>query len=305
MKLPISARLVLLVVLLVTVTATTISFYLYRSGITILAEHALNDLSHNLQRDGDQLSSYIEELRRDVLFLSSSPPIPGLIRAHNNSGYDPLGQSSTKLWHQRLTSLFSTLLSTNSHYMQARLLGANGMEIIRAERTENGIQLTPPEKLQNKSKQTYFKEIKQTQAGEIYLSAINLNREHGKISLPYTPILRAATPVFANGKLFCILIINLQFSKLLKELEDTYSTHEQTLYVTNHTGAYLSHPNSDKRFAFELGHHFRIQEDYPRLARLFAPGNTQQTSQLIPDDPNKDILVLVKIPIEKATPTNL
>lgn len=77
MKLSISTRLVLLVALLVTATAATISYYLYKSGVVILTEHALRDQSQNLQRDGDRLSSHIDELKRDVLFLSNSPPIPG------------------------------------------------------------------------------------------------------------------------------------------------------------------------------------------------------------------------------------
>ena len=98
MRFSIAARLVLLVAVLVTGTAATISYYLYNSGIRIMADHALQDLSHNLRRDGDQIRSHIEELSRNILFLANSPPIPGLIRAQNNNGYDPQGQSSRQLW---------------------------------------------------------------------------------------------------------------------------------------------------------------------------------------------------------------
>lgn len=102
--------------------------------------------------------------------------------------------------------------------------------------------------------------------------------------------------------MFGVLIINLNFSHQLKELENTYSTNEQTLYVTNNYGAYLSHPEPKKRFAFELGHYFRIQEDFPALASLFAPGNQEQGRYITPDDQTKDILVFVKIPFNKAQP---
>lgn len=302
MNLSISTRLVLLVVLLVTATAATISYYLYKSGVTILAEHGLQDLSHNIQRDGDRLSIHIDELKRDVLFLASSPPVPGLMRAQKNNGYDPIGQSSTKLWQRRLTSLFTTLLSTNPDYMQVRWLDAHGKELIKINRDKTGITPTPTKALQDKSNTTYFKETRQIQFGETYISAIELNREFGKISQPHTPVLRCTTPVFSDGKLFGIIIINLNFSHLLTELESTYSTKEQTLYVTNHHGAYLSHPQPDKRFAFELGHQFRIHEDFPVLASLFAPGNQELGRNIIPNDHAKDILVFVKIRFDRTHP---
>ena len=300
MKLSISARLVLLVALLVTATAATISYYLYNSGVSILAEDALQDLSHNLQRDGDRLYNHVDELKRDALFLSNSPPIPGLVGAQKNTANTPRDQSTVKPWQQRLINLFTTLLSTNPQYLKVRLLDAQGKELIKVNRNGKDITLTPSKALQDKSHRNYFKQAKRIQSGETYLSPVNLNREFGKISRPHTPVLRCATPIFDNGKLFGILIISLNFSHLLEELAKNYTSDEQTLYVTNHNGAYLSHPVADKRFAFELGHYFRIQEDFPQLASLFAPGNTQQAMNLIPDDPTKDILLFVKIPLDKV-----
>ena len=302
MKLSISARLVLLVALLVTATAATISYYLYKSSSSILVEHALQDLSQNLQRDGDQLSGHIDELKRDVLFLSNSPPIPGLIRAQKNKGYDPVGQSSDKLWQQRLIELFGTLLSTNPQYLKVRLLDAQGKEWIKILRNGQDFTPTPAKALQDKSKRGYFEHAKRIQHGKTYLSPITLNREFGKISLPHTPVLRCATPIFDNGKLFGVLIISLNITHLLEDLAKTHSNHEQTLYVTNHHGAYLSHPEPDKRFAFELGHQFRIQEDFPGLASLLAPDNREPGRNIISDEPAKDILVFVKIPFDKAQP---
>ena len=138
-----------------------------------------------------------------------------------NNGYDPLGQSSDKLWQQRLTSLFTTLLSTNPDYMQARLLGAQGKERIKVTQSEQGIQIISAKELQNKGHTSYFKAVKDIQVGQTYISPINLNREFGKISLPHTPVLRCATPIFNDGKLFGTVIINLQFSHLLEKLEKT------------------------------------------------------------------------------------
>ena len=302
MSLSISTRLVLIVVLLVSLTASSISYFLYENGIKILTEHALLELSQDLQRDGGHITSQVAELQRDVLFLSESPPLPGLIRSAHNKGYDPVGKSSRQQWQVRLASLFKTLLSTNPAYMQVRLMNAQGREWIRMNRTANGISITPQRALQDKSDTDYIRMGKQLKPGELYFSPINLNREFGQISLPHIPVLRCITPVYDGNRLFAFIIINLNFSYVLKELEQSYQKQSQTLYVTNSQGAYLSHPDPRRRFAIELGHYYRIQEDFPQLANLYAPDNRQTGFNLLPDDPSGDILVFVKIPLIKNQP---
>lgn len=91
--------------------------------------------------------------------------------------------------------------------MQVRLLDARGKELIKANRDEHGISLTPSRALQNKSTKTYFKASKRLQAGDIYISAINLNREHGKISLPIHRYYVALPPssMLAN----CLVFLSL------------------------------------------------------------------------------------------------
>lgn len=296
MTLSISTRLVLIVVLLVTLTAATISYYLYQSGIKILTDHALDELSLNLQRDGDHISSQIEELSRDVLFLSESPPLPGLIRAAKNNGFDSLGESSERQWLQRLSSQFKTLLATHPSYMQVRLLKANGQEWIKASQFEREIKILQPDALQNKSNEAYFKAARRLKAGQLYFSPINLNREHGKISLPHTPVLRCIVPVYDQQKLFGLIAINVDVSSLLQNLESIYKRHDYKLYVTNNQGAYLSHSDPGKRFAIELGHYYRIQEDFPQIASLYTPGNKQTGINLLPEEATGNILVFVKIP---------
>ncbi|MDH5445993.1 MAG: PAS domain S-box protein [Gammaproteobacteria bacterium] len=302
MTLSISTRLILIVVLLVSMTAGTISYYLYQNSVDILTNHALIELSQNLQRDGLHITDHVDELQRDVSFLSESPPIPGLIRAQNNKAYDPVGQSSSQQWLKRLTSLSRTLLSTNPSYLQVRVLKANGHEWVKVERINSGIITLPPKSLQDKSQTDYFKDITKLKPGEIYFSPINLNREFGKITEPHTPVLRCAKPIYDQGKLFAIVIINLNMSVLLSDLENLYASNQQNLYVTNSQGAYISHPQPERRFAIELGHYFRIQEDFPQLASLYAPGNTQKDFYAIPNDKTGNILVFVKIPFIKLNP---
>ena len=50
--------------------------------------------------------------------------------------------------------------------------------------------------------------------GDVYLSAIELEREHGVVTMPYTPVLRAAAPAReANGTRFGIVVITVDLSQ--------------------------------------------------------------------------------------------
>ncbi|BCO08231.1 hypothetical protein GF1_06070 [Desulfolithobacter dissulfuricans] len=77
-------------------------------------------------------------------------------------------------------------------YDQVRLLDHDGQEIIRVNATENGPVIVPPEALQDKSQRYYFSDLRKLQKGEIYLSPLDLNVEHGEIETPHKPTLRLA-----------------------------------------------------------------------------------------------------------------
>ena len=297
MKISISSKLILLVTLLVALTASVISYYFYKSNTDTLVQHALSHLSDNIRREEDILGQRIRELQNNTLFLSQTPPISGIIRAGENNAYDERGKSSLAQWHNRLATIFSTLLATVSDFQQIRFITKNGMELLKVERNAQGkIVRRTTKELQDKSNADYIKSTLKLKAGEIFLSEIRLNRVFGQVTQPHTPIIVAATPVFnQNGELFGLLAIDLDFGQQLQRIEQSYSKENCTLYITNQDGSYLSHPDPAKLFGFELGHRNRIQQDFSEVADLYSANNIESSRLILPGDASNNIMVMVKL----------
>jgi len=79
-----------------------------------------------------------------------------------------------------------------SDYLQFRLIGNDGMEKVRVNCPNNKANVVPTEQLQDKSKRDYFQHVQSLRKGEIYISRMELNQEHGEIEIPFRPVVRMA-----------------------------------------------------------------------------------------------------------------
>ena len=74
----------------------------------------------------------------------------------------------------------------------------------------------PDAELQQQCDRPYFKETIGLPVGEIYVSALDLNQEHGAVERPYLPTLRIATPLRRpDGKPFGIVVVNVDMRPAL------------------------------------------------------------------------------------------
>jgi signal transduction histidine kinase len=222
-----------------------------------------------------QLTSGIETLRRDVAFLAAAPAVQSFLRARRHGGIDPVDRLTERQWRQRLAELFEARLSYTPEYFQIRLINAAGpgRELIRVERSGKAVNTVSDEQLQEKGQRAYFQQARQSPPGAVYLSRVELNEEHGRISEPRIPSLRAATVIAdPGGDPFAILVItkNLQprFDKMLAAQADRH-----TLYLFDENLDFLLHPNPSHSFGFQLGTPFRVTQQFPGLREtLLASG---------------------------------
>lgn len=229
----------------------------------IVYQNALNRLKYETNIKSLRLVSDIENLSDDAQYLVGTPPIQGIPRAINNDGLDPLDNSYLATWRSRLSTIFTELIRAKSNYLQIRYIGVadNGKELIRVDRRGSLIKTTPEDELQQKGNTEYFKNAVKKNPGEVYLSDITLNRELGKVSEPHTPVIRAAAPVYFKGKLFGILVINMAFDEIFKDLIIN-TPRELTPYITNEDGYFLVHPNRTMAYGFDLENNNTIQTVY-------------------------------------------
>lgn len=231
-------------------------------------------LNERLDLVGDRIVSETVEVleynRKVARFLSKVPPIQGLVRAHANGGYDALENSTSEIWEKRLNTIFRSFLESNPSTYQVRYIGVahGGRELIRVERRGGEVYVVPQSLLQAKGKRDYFRETLALKPGDVYISDVTLNREHGLVQRPHLPSVRIGTPVYDyQGRPFGVIVINIDLRELLTRL--TTLQAEGSAYAMNSSGDFLAHPQPGKTFGFDLGRRYLFQDEFfPEEQRL-------------------------------------
>ncbi len=266
MKFGISTKITLLAVMLVLLTASSVGVMVYKESNELLVEKELNDIVSGIEREAIYVQSEFEILKKDVSFLSKTPPIQGIRRTLN--GPDPLDGSSNEEWLNRLSVIFSNFLQERPDYTQIQFISVkdDGLELVSVEKRGSDVISLRKSELKNRGNESYYARRKGKHPGETYFSSIALNKEAGVITKPYTPIISVVVPVFdENHIMFGLVVINMDMSNVLKEFMNNapeFSSH----YVTNSRGDYLAHPDTSKVFLFEFGSEYRVQTEFPGIA---------------------------------------
>lgn len=307
MKLTIVYKLSLSAVLLVLISVGVIGGLFYNKTTDLLVQHALENIAAEISETGSQLQTHIDHQRRDTLFIARTPPIQGMLRALKNNNYDEKGKSTYRQWEQRVQKIFIAILKSKPSYLQIRFLDHNGKELVDVhhEAKTDEYHIHSKESLQNKSNSAYVKGTLKLAVGAVYLSEINLNREHGEVSKPHTEVLRSATPVYdeQTGSLAGLVVVNVEIGSELRKIQKNIQDKSSEIFITNERGGYLLHPDVTKAYGFDLGKRFRIQEEFPQLANLFLPGNKDTRVTLYPKDTKgAHVVSFVKIPFDSVRP---
>jgi len=230
-------------------------------------------LDTTLKVEHERMQMQIDTLRRDTQFLSNTPPISGLARAIQHGGIDPREHNTRAEWERRLQEIFSAFLQANPEYYQARYIGLadGGRELVSVARRAGDIVVASRADLQRKGDRDYFKRALTQAADKVHLSDFNLNQEHGRIEVPYRPTLRAVISIFdERGQRFGMLVLNLDATNLFMPLYQVQSAGVQ-IFIADHNGHYLKHPDSSRAFVFELGAAADdIRREFPHLAPHFG-----------------------------------
>ncbi len=303
MQLRIASKISILVGVLTAIVALAIGGVLHSGSTDIIFEQSLERLKYETNIRATELVNDIDGLSRDALYLVGTPPVSGIPRSIGNHGIDPLDGSKTGVWIKRLEIIFTELIRAKPSYLQIRLITVNdnGRELVRVDRKGSFIQSIPKDDLQQKGDTEYFKQAVLINSGEIYLSDISLNREHGIVTTPHLPVIRAATPIYFKQKLYAIMVINMDFSDIFQSLIES-TPRSLTPYVTNEKGFYLANPDQSKNFGFDLDHKARIFDLYPSVD--FYKTNDIRDKQYTFFEPgnNLDVVHIVKAPFDPKHP---
>lgn len=251
------------------------AFALLISGITALhVYHASRELLKNAAQErlltttqvlGRRIVNVMNAAVQDARRLADSPDAIAVLQAPDSS--------ATKTKIDELVAQFTSQLRFNPEYYQIRLISASdhGLERVRVDR-ENDHQFIRIEgdDLQEKGVYPYVFEALKLHRGGVYSSPMLINHELGAHAGTEMPSLRISVPIFVehDDNPAGLIVINLSMNGIFSLLgEDLPKDHE--LYIANHQGEFIVHPDPSMAFAFDRGRSARVQEQFPETADLY------------------------------------
>ncbi len=150
-------------------------------------------------------------------------------------------------------------------YFQIRFIDTTGHEIVKIEKATGRPRITPKSELQDKSSRSYFSNTMRLEAGDVFVSRMDLNVERGVLDEPHKPVVRLATPIDdAAGRRRGVVVLNSHGGHFLRAFEpNTDETGTQRMIVDSE-GYWLQHrPEVEWGFALEHGRSF--QRTFPEV----------------------------------------
>ncbi len=173
---------------------------------------------------------------------------------------------------ERLNRELLNLVAHTSSYDQARFLDHEGRERARINYNNGAPTVVAQSELQDKQQRYYFKETIALAGGQVYLSPLDLNVEHGRIETPHKPIIRIATPLYRNNDSppAGILILNYLADATLNDFEQFMSNSWGDAMLLNEHGYWLhsSDPSDEWGFMWSGGQSFA--QRYPQAWHTIA-----------------------------------
>jgi signal transduction histidine kinase/CheY-like chemotaxis protein/HAMP domain-containing protein len=248
-------------------------FQLLREEIFAVSESQegkVKTASMQIENRKDVFQSYLAGISADLLNLSNHKNIKALAGTLATEEVVNLDR------HQRdVENLFSTFSQIKRVYDQIRFLDNSGHERVRTNLDGDTTRIITGTQLQDKSERYYFKEAVNLQPGEIYISSLDLNMEHGKIEYPHKPVVRFATPVFVGGKRAGIVVFNLLVETLLFLHKDIRGNAKDDYVLADQDGFYLHHPDKMKEWgmmgSLNKSNH-NLRQDYPGIHEQILSG---------------------------------
>lgn len=258
--------------------------------LSFLSGEALRDLEERLRIRNANTADIIDQrmtalffeinnLQRyigdDLLFLTKLSSLRNVINSVEN-------ESRTSEIKSLKEDFLEFLKGDTTNY-QLVYIDENGNEIVKVEFDGNNYNVISDDKLQNKKDEDYFYKTVNLDAGEVFISQIDLNVKNGEIenrgtseNPEYVPVMGAAMPTFnENGVLKGIVFLNLYVNYFLDDIRK-FQREGETVFLINKEGYYLAYPDRKKEFAFIFRRNDNFYNDYPEIPETILSNFTRK-----------------------------
>ena len=177
---------------------------------------------------------------------------------------------------KNMEAAFLSLIAYNKTYDQVRWIDENGLERVRVNNVAGHPTPVPKDQLQNKARYSFTKTMR-LKPGEIYMSPLDLNVEHGQVEVPHKPVLRLATPVQdQNGRPRGILVVNIAAQHLLDAFTESVVENRDHAMLVNPEGYWLRSPNPKDEWGFMFDRKETLGSRYPEAWKAISSLPTNQ-----------------------------
>ena len=136
-----------------------ITYLIYNVSASMMHKNAEEGFASRAKLIANEVENGVVKIRNEIVFLSKTPPIQGIVRSVQKGGEDKLTQSNIDLWTERLEDIFISMLEVNPNFTQIRYIGKknNGKEIVRVDRQGSSLHRIHKSALQEKGKSKYLR----------------------------------------------------------------------------------------------------------------------------------------------------
>jgi signal transduction histidine kinase len=236
-----------------------------------LKKETLGHLDHEVSGRAASLGRFFDQVTSELLLLTSLPVVLDVSDALAKPG------AIAPPVRERVERAYAGFTRAYPYIYQVRFLDTEGREIVRVDRRGDRPYVVAPAELQDKSDRYYVHETLALQPGQVYVSPLDLNIEHGKVERPERPVVRFATPMpDRKGQTRGLVIINLHADFMLDQIQEMAGMRGGTAYLFDRAGFFISRSADDQKPA--AGLQMRSAENltpiYPRslLAAILRGG---------------------------------
>jgi PAS domain S-box-containing protein len=204
-------------------------------SLQALRNETLQHLDQEVSSRAARMAHFFDQLTSELLYIGTSALLSDLANAIRQSGEAVPAEAV-----QRLQRDYAAFARAYPYIYQVRFLSASGREIVRVDRRNGSLVTVPAAELQDKSDRYYLHDALSLEAGQVYVSPLDLNIERGQVEIPEKPVIRFATPIVDRaGEKRGILIINLHAAYVLEQIEQM-AERGGVSYLFDRSGFYLS-----------------------------------------------------------------
>ncbi len=231
-------RFVLILVTLA-LTAGGIFFLLYQTEIDADRNAVSLSQRQDVKLATEDLSLELRSVRSDLLYLANQAGLNDWISGNRADSLKKIADDYLVFARQKRI------------YDQIRLISTSGKEIVRVNWDNGHPQIVPAGALQDKAGRYYVRSSLTLGHDDIYISPLDLNKEHDQIQQPPKPVIRFATPVFdGKNNMRGVIVLNYLGARLLRDITDIDNQGPGSIWLVNAKGFWMRGPKPELEWGF-------------------------------------------------------